>query len=125
MRDEREKNAFEAFNRRNSERIEQEKREHEQVLRARIEAAQRWKEESICDARDGLRTVTESALIKRINRRLATDYKKLRKARGAMMQYGPHYVEDTYRNTVLMGNVNVETLARELSVLHAAEKVAQ
>jgi hypothetical protein len=69
--------------------------------------------------------MTEDALIKRINRKLAPDGQQLRKARGqrAVLDVGEFYMHDRQRNIILQTNVDPEAYARELGVL-ASEVVA-
>jgi hypothetical protein len=71
-------------------------------------------------------TITESALIQRIRRKLKTTSYMLRKARGERQQVdcGRFYVIDTNLNALLWHHVDLEAFARELGVLRAHESVA-
>ena len=72
-------------------------------------------------------TITESALIQRIRRKLRnTDY-MLRKARFERQQVdcGRYYVSDVYLNAHIWDHLNLEAYARELGVLRVDEFVAE
>ena len=74
--------------------------------------------------------VTESALLRRINRKLATSNQAVRKWRTAGSQNGEswdrgdYYRIDYQRNAMLALNVNLEQLARSIGVLESYEEVA-
>ena len=70
-------------------------------------------------------TVTEGALIKRINRKLAKDGERLRRSRSARMfsSVGDVYRLNVNRNFVVDHHVDVETLARDLGCMHENERV--
>jgi len=70
-------------------------------------------------------SVTLRAVIQRINRKLSKDYKKLEKSRSINMKNncGEYYILDTYRNTVIETQTNIEYLARNLGVLGAHEEI--
>ena len=68
-----------------------------------------------------------SALVARINRKLEKlNDNRLRKSRGlnAFNNLGEYYVLDVNRNLIIDTSVNVESLARELGVMHEFETVA-
>ena len=62
--------------------------------------------------------VSESALIRRINRKLAPDLEQLRKNRGD----GDFWIHDCNRNFVIADHVDIEDLAKELGCLASWEK---
>lgn len=63
--------------------------------------------------------VTEKALYQRINRKLAADGEKLKRARGANVEtaLGEYFVVDIYRNAVMHTHIDLEDYGRELDVL--------
>ena len=68
--------------------------------------------------------ISERALTQRINRKLASDMKRLCKARGNVSRdVGDYYVINYRINAVMQKDVDVEKLARELGVLKAWETV--
>ena len=70
-------------------------------------------------------TITESAVVQRIRRKLRnTDY-MLRKARGERQQVdcGRFYIINTNLNALLWHDVDLEAFARELGVLRVYESV--
>lgn len=71
-------------------------------------------------------TITENALVARINRNLSHKNERLRTARGNREEsdLGRHYIVDTDRNTITAQHINVESIARELGVLRAGESIA-
>ena len=71
-----------------------------------------------------MRTVTIDALIKRINRRLKWERRKLKISRGqtARSKLG-NYVLDMDQNLVIGMHVDLEKMGRELRVLDPDEKV--
>ena len=73
-----------------------------------------------------MRTVTEAAAIKRINRALAHENEKLRRARDeqVILNFGYLYVEDYARHIIIATHCDVERLGRELGVLRDDEVVA-
>jgi hypothetical protein len=72
-------------------------------------------------------TITESAVTKRIRRKLKTTSYVLRKAKGKRQQVdcGHYYVIDADLNALLWRHVNIEAYARELGVLRAHQVVAE
>ena len=72
------------------------------------------------------RPVSESALIRRVNRKLVPDLHQLKKSRGETMRQdlGEFYVLDLFRNTVCDLNVDPEQIGRELGVLTPCEGLA-
>ena len=70
-------------------------------------------------------TVSESALIRRVNRRLAHDEEQLHKARGQREAFdlGEFWVRDWRTNGVVMTNVDLEGLAREMGALAPGERL--
>ena len=71
-------------------------------------------------------TITESAVVQRIRRKLRNTTHMLRKARGERQQVdcGRFYVIDTNLNALLWHHVDLEAFARELGVLRADETVS-
>lgn len=73
-------------------------------------------------------SVSERAVIQRINRKLKPDHEMLRKARGdsieSSLDVGDFYIINYRIKGVTMKDVDVEKLARELGVLKDWEKVA-
>ena len=71
--------------------------------------------------------VTVSAIVKRINRKLAADYEKLRASRGARaeMDLGRFFIINVNRNFIVEKHVDVEELARRLNVLADWESVVE
>jgi hypothetical protein len=69
--------------------------------------------------------VTESALVKRLNRKLDGDFLSVRKSRERNQHdLGTFYLLDTYRNNVVDIFVDLEELGREYKVLHELEEIA-
>ena len=58
-----------------------------------------------------------SVLVRKINRKLAPDGRKLRKTRGAKHSLGDYYLYDTSLNCVVARPVDPEALGRELGVI--------
>lgn len=71
-----------------------------------------------------MRTVTEAAAIKRINRKLAKEGEKLRQARSqyAEQQLGRYWIETDGR-LVTTSHCELERLGREIGVLRADERI--
>ena len=69
--------------------------------------------------------VTMDNLIKRVNRKLAPQGRKLKVPRSWRMKAncGSYYILDLRTNTVIECRVNVESFARDLGVLADAEKL--
>ncbi len=68
--------------------------------------------------------VTANALIKRINRKLKKQdevLKTVRENSRLIYDLGRHYVPDIRRNFIIHRGVDLETLGRELGVLHELE----
>ena len=73
---------------------------------------------------DGKRTVSQGALIKRINRRLDKQDERLKTTRGdgrARYELGDHWVFDYRLNAVIHTDVDLESFGRELEVLQRWE----
>lgn len=72
--------------------------------------------------------VTEGALLKRINRKLANDHQRLRRNRsfagGHFNELGYLYIIDMNRNSVEAMDVNLVETARDLKVMHENEVLA-
>ena len=68
--------------------------------------------------------ITLSALMKRINRRLAHDYRALRKMRRWDHELGNYYVEDVRSGFAVDRHIDPETLGREMQVILPWESVA-
>ena len=69
-------------------------------------------------------TVTERALIQRINRKLAHKWEKLRtSSKRAFNNLGRFHVIDSYRNSVILTHVKLEDLARDIGVMHPLERM--
>ena len=69
--------------------------------------------------------VTESALVKRLNRKLDKDYLSIRKSRERYQHdLGSYYLLDTYRNDIVDTFVDLEEMGKEYKVLHELEEVA-
>jgi hypothetical protein len=72
--------------------------------------------------------VTNGALVARINRKLAKDWKKLHKYRESSSGHhnlGDYYVVDSYRNAIINTHVDVLSFARDLGVIHPGELLAE
>lgn len=70
--------------------------------------------------------LSTNALIKRINRKLASDWRRVCTARvGSRLEsgVGRYYVLNTHRNDVVDTHVQLETLGRELGLLRDCERV--
>ena len=63
--------------------------------------------------------VSERAVLKRVNRKLAHRYEKLSKRRSGEF----HHI-DFYRNVLLTWPVDLESFARDLGVLTEGEKIS-
>ncbi len=74
----------------------------------------------------GTTTVTPRALVLRINRRLAHHAQRLCKSRCrlAYERLGPYYLVDLRFNIVIEPPLSIESLVREIGVLHEGEVVA-
>jgi hypothetical protein len=70
-------------------------------------------------------TVSERALVQRINRKLKANGEVLKRTRGMQnyLDVGDYWVLDAYTNTIALKDVNIEALGRKLEVLHAYEKL--
>ena len=68
-------------------------------------------------------SVTVTAVVKRINRKLTPQYLTLRRTRGVARQrdLGEYWLQDLRRNFVIEKDVNPELFARELGVLSEYE----
>lgn len=71
--------------------------------------------------------ITTSALVKRINRRLARVGQRLRTTRGIQMllDVGEYYVIDVSGNFIVEKFVDIEQLAQRLGVLRPWEQAAR
>jgi hypothetical protein len=69
--------------------------------------------------------VAERALIQRINRKLKPEGEQLRTARSQKVEQilGRYHVVDVYRHCVVLQDVDIEAMGRELEVLKPFEKV--
>lgn len=72
-------------------------------------------------------SVTERALVQRINRRLAESGEQLKAYRGIRRQSdGPYFVVDVQRNRITREHVrDLEALGRELGALEGWERLEQ
>lgn len=76
-----------------------------------------------------MKTITENTLIKRINRRLASDGEAVRvhlckwNSRW-FTDLGRYYLVDVNRNTIEGQHIDIEDLGREVGALGATEEVA-
>jgi hypothetical protein len=70
-------------------------------------------------------TITEAALIARIQRKLAHEDQRLRKSRGRTDQFnlGEYYVYHWRDNLILEKSVDPEALGRQLGVLSESQTV--
>ena len=71
-------------------------------------------------------TISERALVQRINRKLAPDFEQLRVARidsRVEFDFGRYYLINQSLNFVIAKNCDLETLGRELGVLTAFESL--
>jgi hypothetical protein len=68
-------------------------------------------------------TVSESALLRRINRRLAHEGERMCIPRGQHNQLGPYYIVND-RNVITAYGCDLETVARELNVIGCDERLA-
>lgn len=62
-------------------------------------------------------SVSERALIQRINRKLKEDNQKIRKPKTYHPEVGEYYIVDYLENHVVQTNVNLEKLARDVKAL--------
>lgn len=78
-------------------------------------------------------TVSDSAVLKRINRKLAHEHKHVRKTRGFYNQVcgpffdhnlGEYYCVDWYSNVITATHLDIEALGRELGVLRDSEALS-
>ena len=74
-----------------------------------------------------LSEVTIPALVQRINRVLRKEGEQLRKSRGLRFwsDLGDYYIVDLYRNFIVAGHVDLESLGRELRVLRESERLSE
>lgn len=70
-------------------------------------------------------SVTERAVVMRINRVLKKNDNQLKKYRGGLWwrDLGDYYILDLSHNNILEGHVDIELIARELGVLKDYEKI--
>jgi hypothetical protein len=72
-----------------------------------------------------VRSVSEGAIIARVNRVLAKNDQVIRKARPAhTVELGQYYGQSVQTGLILEKDVDLQVLARELGVLRATEAVA-
>lgn len=74
-----------------------------------------------------MKNISESAIIRRINRKQKDEYLVLKKARESsrwLSTTGSYYVVNVYNNTIDSTWVNLERWARELGVLRPNETIA-
>ena len=72
--------------------------------------------------------ISERAVIQRINRKLAKDNEKLKtlhETSQSIHNIGRHYIVDIYSGAILHTHQDVESLGREIGVLHNREKIAE
>ena len=69
--------------------------------------------------------VSESALVARINRALASEGRKLRRTRGERMRLdvGDYWIQDVARNLVVEKFCDLEQLAERYNALHPGEQL--
>ena len=68
-------------------------------------------------------TVSERALVQRINRKLRHKKQQLKAARTSNVgKLGKYYVIDVHRNAVALTHVNLEALARKIEALRPWEE---
>lgn len=74
---------------------------------------------------NSIATISEAALLMRIDRFLSPLNQKVRKARGdyAKSSLGEYYLVDVDRNVILETHVQIEAMARRLGVLESWENV--
>jgi hypothetical protein len=68
--------------------------------------------------------ITERALVQRINRALAKEDEVVKKSRADSrmeMQYGTYYSVNQRTNNIANGNIDIESMGRELGVLKEYE----
>lgn len=73
-----------------------------------------------------MENISERALVARINRALAKQYKAVRRFRKNAQGFdyhGRYYVLDTWHNSPIATHVNLETLGRELGVMGESESL--
>lgn len=73
------------------------------------------------------RLVSQSALLRRVNRTLARQDKQVRKCRTASRDYGElgdYYCVDINRNLIVDKHVDLENYGRDLKVLNTEERLA-
>lgn len=72
-----------------------------------------------------MKSVTEKAVMARINRKLSHQGEVLRKLRGErwFTSLGQYFVVDSRSNTVMDTHVGLEALAREIEVLSDCEEI--
>ncbi len=69
-------------------------------------------------------SVTERALLRRINRKLASRHEAVRSCRPGTRAYsnlGRYHLHDIYRNQVLDSHIDIQALGRKLGVLGDGE----
>ena len=67
-------------------------------------------------------SVSERALLQRINRKLVGDQECVKKSRGAATQdLGDYYRLDLQKNSVVESDVDIDVMGRKLGVLHEFE----
>ncbi|MFV0284458.1 MAG: hypothetical protein ACK5JE_11800 [Castellaniella sp.] len=73
-------------------------------------------------------SITENALLKRINRKLSHDLQQLHRSRILASGWPSHelggfYLRDANLNTIIATHVDIEDLANELGVLRSGERL--
>ena len=70
-------------------------------------------------------SVSESALVKRINRKLLPEGERLQTSRGAHaeQQLGRHFITDANTGCGCVQHVDIEAYGRELGVLRTSDRV--
>lgn len=72
--------------------------------------------------------ITETALLRRINRKLARNHQAIRKCRSKSRWFhslGDYYLIDSPGNSIIDTHVNLESYGRELNALADCERLRQ
>jgi len=71
--------------------------------------------------------VTPTALLARVNRRLAAEGQVMRKTRPgrSINDLGSYYIIDTSHNVILFKDIDLEAVAQELGAIKGWERVAE
>lgn len=71
-----------------------------------------------------IETVTERALLRRINRKLSNEYRQVHKTREPYVyELGEYHLVDHYFNTLVCDRICLETLGKELEVMGDHEEL--